>query len=79
MYQTAEPVYRWHKAHEEFLVNRQPIASVGVVWSQQNTDFYGRDDADLLVDLPWRGITQALIRARIPYLPTADSRCAGST
>ena len=69
MYQTAEPVYRWHKEHEEFLVNRQPIASVGVVWSQQNTDFYGRDDADLLVDLPWRGITQALIRARIPYLP----------
>jgi hypothetical protein len=42
---------------------------VGVVWSQQNTDFFGRDDADLLVELPWRGVTQALIRARIPYLP----------
>ena len=69
MYRTAEPVCRWHKDHEEFLVNRRPIATVGVVWSQQNTDFYGRDDADLLVDLPWRGITQALIRARIPYLP----------
>jgi len=69
MYQTAEPIYRWHKAHEEFLVNRQPIATVGVVWSQPNTDFYGRDDAELLVELPWRGITQALIRARIPYLP----------
>lgn len=69
MYQTAEPVYRWHKDHEEFLVNREPIATVGVVWSQQNYDFYGRDDAELLVELPWRGITQALIRARIPYLP----------
>lgn len=69
MYRTAESVYRWHKDHEEFLVNRQPIASVGVVWSQQNTDFFGRDDADLLVELPWRGVTQALIRARIPYLP----------
>jgi len=69
MYRTAEPVYRWHKDHEEFLVNRRPIASVGVVWSQQNTDFFGRDDADLLVELPWRGMTQALIRARIPYLP----------
>jgi len=68
-YHTAEPVYRWHKEHEQFLVNRRPIASVGVVWSQQNTDFFGRDDADLLVELPWRGITQALIRARIPYLP----------
>jgi hypothetical protein len=69
MYRTAEPVYRWHKDHEQYLVNRQPIASVGVVWSQQNTDFFGRDDADLLVELPWRGLTQALIRARIPYLP----------
>jgi hypothetical protein len=69
MYRTAETVYRWHLTNEEFLVNRQPIATVGVVWSQQNTDFFGRDDADLLVELPWRGITQALIRARIPYLP----------
>lgn len=69
MYQTAEPVYNWHLEHEQFLTNRLPIATVGVVWSQQNTDFFGRDDADALVDLPWRGITQALVRARIPYLP----------
>jgi hypothetical protein len=68
-YRTVEPVMGWHKANEEFLVNRKPIATVGVVWSQQNSDFYGRDDADLLVEQPWRGITQALIRARIPYLP----------
>ena len=69
MYRTAEPVYRWHQQHQEFLINRQPVATVGVVWSQQNQDFYGRDDADTLVELPWRGVTQALIRARIPYLP----------
>ena len=69
MYRTPEAVYRWHQDHEAFLVNRRPIASVGVVWSQQNTDFFGRDDADVLVELPWRGVTQALIRARIPYLP----------
>lgn len=69
MYQTAEPVYQWHKNNTEFLTNRNPIGTIGVVWSQENTDFYGRDDADLLVDLPWNGITQALIRARIPYQP----------
>jgi len=69
MYHTAEPIYRWHQAHQEFLVHRQPVATVGVVWSQRNTDFYGRDDADALVELPWRGMTQALVRARIPYLP----------
>lgn len=69
MYHTAEPIFRWHKANEEYLINRTPIGKVGIVWSQENTDFYGRDDADLLVDLPWRGITQALIRSRIPYQP----------
>ncbi len=69
MYRTAEPVYRWHKENEEFLVKRQPIATVGVVWSQQNTDFFGRDAAELFVEWPWRGVTQALIRGRIPYLP----------
>jgi hypothetical protein len=68
-YQTVEPVMRWHRMNEAFLVNRQPIATVGVVWSQANTDFYGRDDAEVLVEQPWRGVTQALIRARIPYLP----------
>ena len=46
-----------------------PWRASGVVWSQRNTDFYGRDDAGVLVDLPYRGMTNALIRARIPYLP----------
>lgn len=69
MFRTAAPVYRWHQANQEFLVNRRPMATVGVVWSQQHTDFYGRDNAAELVELPFRGITQALIRARIPYLP----------
>jgi hypothetical protein len=69
MYRTAEPVFRWHKDHQQYLINRQPIAAVGVLWSQRNTDYFGRDDAAELVDLPYRGFTQALIRARIPYLP----------
>ena len=69
MYRTAEPILRWHKANEQYLVNRRPIANVGVVWSQRNTDFYGRDNPGELVDQPWRGFTQALVRARIPYLP----------
>ena len=69
MYHTAEPIYRWYKANEEFLINRNPIGTIGVVWSQENTDFYGRDDSEVLVDQPWRGIIQALIRARIPYQP----------
>jgi hypothetical protein len=69
MYKTAAPVMRWHKKNEEYLINREPVATIGVVWSQVNNDFYGRDNADELVELPWRGFTHSLIRARIPYLP----------
>ncbi len=63
------PIYNWCQANETYLRDRQPVATVGVVWSQKNLDFYGRDDAGVLVELPWRGITEALVRARIPYLP----------
>jgi hypothetical protein len=69
MYRTAEPVMKWHKANQAFLVDRKPVASVGLVWSQRNTDFYGRDSAGELVDAQYEGFAQALIRARIPYLP----------
>jgi hypothetical protein len=69
MYHNPEPVFQWHHANEEFLIARQPVATVGLLWSQQNTDFYGRDNPEELVELPWRGMSQALLRARIPYLP----------
>jgi len=69
MYHTAEPVMRWHEANQTYLINRRPLATVGVVWSQRNTDFYGQDRAAELVDAPYRGFTASLLRARIPYLP----------
>ena len=46
-----------------------PSPTWAIVWSQRNTDFYGRDNPEELVEQPWRGFTQALIRARIPHLP----------
>ena len=69
MYRTAEPVMRWCKTNEEYLINRTPLATVGLVWSQRNTDFFGRDDAGDRVDAPYTGFMHALVRARIPYLP----------
>ena len=69
MYHSPEPVLKWHKINEEYLVNRKPVATVGIVWSQQNLDFYGRDNANELVELPWRGMTHSFLRSRIPYLP----------
>ena len=68
-YRTAEPLMRWHEANEPYLYDRQPVAGVGVLWSHENIDFYGRDDAEQRVGLPFRGAAQALTRACIPYLP----------
>jgi hypothetical protein len=68
MYQTPVRMADWHAKHEEFLVRRQPVATVAIVYSQRNNDMFGREDADLLVNLPIRGFTQALMRSRIPYL-----------
>jgi len=68
-YQTAEPLFRWHEQNEQYLVNRRPIAAVGIVWSKENIDFYGRDSAEERVHLPHLGVREALIRARIPYIP----------
>jgi hypothetical protein len=68
-YNTAPRVMRWHKDHQTYLVDRVPVANVGLVWSQQNTDFFGRDDPETRVDQPFRGWTRALVRARIPHVP----------
>ncbi len=68
-FRTAEPIMRWHRENEEFLVNRTPIATVGVAWSQRNEDFFGRDEAELVTGQPMVGFMHALVRARIPYLP----------
>jgi len=68
-YKTAEPMMRWHEANQEYLINRTPMVSVAVGWSQRNADFFGRDNAGELVDEPMRGFTQAMIRARIGFVP----------
>ncbi|MCR6655682.1 MAG: beta-galactosidase [Opitutus sp.] len=64
----AEPLWQWHRENEQYLVNRIPAATVGVVWSQRNMDFLGRDEGGAHVDDPADGFLQALVRARIPYV-----------
>lgn len=76
IYRIAERIFQWHKQNERYLTNRHPYASVGVIWSQRNTDYFGRDNAADRVDAPYRGFTQVLIRARIPYLPICASDIA---
>ncbi len=69
MYETAGPLMKWYETNEQYLINRKPLANVGIVWSQRNTDFYGQDRAAELTDAPYRGFVQAMLRARIPYIP----------
>lgn len=68
-FRTVEPVMRWHAENERYLYNREPVANVGLLWSHENIDFYGRDAGQEKVLWPWRGFTFALTRARIPYVP----------
>ncbi len=67
-FRVMEPFFRWYAEHEQYLINREPIATVGVVYSERNFEWYGRDDGDALALAPYNGMIQALIRARIPYL-----------
>jgi hypothetical protein len=69
MYNTARPVMEFCRQNEQYLVNREPVATVGLVWSQRNTDFYGRNESADRVDAPYTGFMHALVRSRIPYLP----------
>src|SRR6185312_17560955 len=68
-YRTPVELCQWHAANEAFLVRRRPVATVGIVWSQRSSDFFGRDDWQRQASSPADGFPQALVRARIPTLP----------
>jgi len=69
MYRTPGPVMTWCRTNDRYLVDRAPVANVGLAWSQHNTDFFGRDDPGNRVDAPYTGWMHALVRGRIPYIP----------
>lgn len=78
-YKTSVDLMQWVAANQDVLIDRTPLATVGVVWSQENLDFYGRDDGDDRVMAPYFGTVQALIRHHIPYVPIhADDIAANS-
>ncbi|MCR8632037.1 alpha-amylase family protein [Paenibacillus radicis (ex Xue et al. 2023)] len=68
-FDNAPPVMQWHEENERYLYNRRPVANVGLIWSQENIEFYGNDDTYEKVELPWHGFVRALTRARIPFIP----------
>ena len=58
---------RWHEKNEKYLYNRRLIANAAVLWSQENIEYYGCDEPGELCGMPFRGITKAMTRARIPF------------
>ncbi len=78
-YATAQPIFTWHEANQDVLIDREPQADVGVVWSQSNHDFHGQNQANDRTMHPYRGVLKALDRAGITYLPVhADNIAAAS-
>jgi hypothetical protein len=67
-YQTALPVFKWHEQNEQYLYKRTPVATVGIVYSEDNNVFYGRNDVNGNVEMPWRGWINTFTRYRIPYI-----------
>ncbi len=62
-------VMDFHLDNEKYLYDRTPAANVALLWSQENSTFYGKDAVKKRMELPWRGFTRALINGRIPFQP----------
>lgn len=68
-YDNCRDIMKWHRENEAYLYHRTPVSNVGLVWSQLNVNFYGKDNSQALCAEPWRGFSHALTRARIPAIP----------
>ncbi len=60
-------IYEWDYRNERYLRNEQPLARVGMVYSQQTYHNYGAERASQIVEAHALGYYQALIEARIPF------------
>jgi hypothetical protein len=62
-----EKLYQWHHGAERYLRNVEPLARVGVVYSQQTAWFYGGPESGDKVEGHIEGMYQALVERRIPF------------
>ncbi len=65
--EVVEALYTWHAHHEDYWRNCDPLARVGLVYSQQTAALYDSREAQQRVEDPILGVYQALIEARIPF------------
>lgn len=63
-----EDLYVWHHKWERYFRNTEPIARIGLVYSQNTAQFHaGPRRIQRMVEQPINGMYQALIEARIPF------------
>lgn len=62
-----EDIYKWHYKAESYLRNEKPLASVGMVYSEQTRNFYGGERHQEDPDDHETGMYHALIEARVPF------------
>lgn len=62
-----EDIYTWTEKNQPDLTHQQPLATIGVVYSQQTAWYYGDQHAQAKVEDYALGWYQALIESRIPF------------
>ena len=62
-----EETYLWTEKNQRYLTNRQPLARVALVYSQQTAWYYGDQHAEAKVENYALGWYQALVESRIPF------------
>jgi hypothetical protein len=65
--QGVEEIYQWTERNRNYLTHRQPLARVGMVYSQQTAWYYGDEHAETKVENYALGWYQALVESRIPF------------
>jgi hypothetical protein len=62
-----EDLYIWTEKNQPDLTHQQPLATIGVVYSQQTAWYYGDQHAQARVEDYALGWYQALVESRIPF------------
>jgi len=62
-----EDIYKWHHKVEPYLRNKKPLASVGMLYSEQTQRFYGGEKHQENTRDFDSGMYHALIEARVPF------------
>jgi Hypothetical glycosyl hydrolase 6/Beta-galactosidase trimerisation domain len=65
--QGVEEIYQWTERNRKYLTHQQPLARVGMVYSQQTAWYYGDEHAETKVENHALGWYQALVESRIPF------------